>query len=127
MGIHVLDIFPIALFFISFYGLITTSNIRKTIVFIMLMQTAVIMFWLMVGARFGAAPPIIGDAACLQYPDAFADPLPQGLMLTAIIIGIAVTTINITMLNALFRKHKTVNWKALRGLAREEEDNNQEL
>ena len=120
MDIHIFDIFPILLFFISFYGLITTSNIIKTIVFIMLMQTAVIMFWLGVGARLGAVPPIIGDIAYLEYTDAIADPLPQALMLTAIIIGIAVTAINITMLNALFKKYKTVNWKAMHDLIREE-------
>ena len=120
MNIHLLDIFPIILFFISFYGLITTSNIIKTIVFIMLMQTSVITFWLGVGARFGIIPPIIGDIAYLEYPDAIADPLPQALMLTAIIIGIAVTAINITMLNALFKKHRTVNWKSMQELAQGE-------
>jgi len=108
-----LDIFPVLLFFISFFGLITTSNIVKSIVFIMIMQTAVIMFWLGVGSRLGVVPPIIGDIAYLENPDAIADPLPQALMLTAIIIGIAVTAINITMLNALFKKHKTLNWQAM--------------
>ena len=118
MNIHLLDIFPIILFFISFYGLITTSNIIKSIVFIMLMQTSVIMFWLGVGSRAGIVPPIIGDIAYLEYPDIIADPLPQALMLTAIIIGIAVTAINVTMLNALFKRHKTVNWKAMYERAR---------
>ena len=116
MDIHVFDIFPIILFFISFYGLITTSNIIKSIVFIMLMQTSVIMFWLGVGARLGSVPPIIYDVAYLDYTDVVADPLPQALMLTAIIIGIAVTAINITMLNALFKKHRTVNWTAMQEL-----------
>jgi len=120
MDINLLDIFPIILFFISFYGLITTSNIIKTIVFIMLMQTSVIMFWLGVGSRLGIVPPIIGDIAYLEYPDVIADPLPQALMLTAIIIGIAVTAINITMLNALYKKYKTVNWKSMQELTQGE-------
>ena len=122
MNIHIFDIFPIILFFISFYGLVTTSNIIKTIVFIMLMQTSVIMFWLGTGARLGIVPPIIGDFAYLLYPDAIADPLPQALMLTAIIIGIAVTAINITMLNALFKKYRTVNWKYMQDLISKEKE-----
>ncbi|MCL2405226.1 MAG: cation:proton antiporter subunit C [Defluviitaleaceae bacterium] len=122
MDIHIFDFFPILLFFISFYGLITTSNIIKCIVFIMLMQTSVIMFWLGVGARFGITPPIIGDVAYLEYADMIADPLPQALMLTAIIIGIAVTAINVTMLNALFKKYKTVNWAAMRDLVNKDEN-----
>ena len=120
MNLHIFDIFPIILFFISFFGLITTNNTMKSIVFIMLMQTAVIMFWVGVGARLGVAPPIIGDIAYLENPDAIADPLPQALMLTAIIIGIAVTAINITMLNTLFRKYKTMNWQALQNLSNTE-------
>jgi len=127
MDIHMLDIFPILLFFISFYGLITTTNIVKSIVYIMIMQTSVITFWLGVGSRLGITPPIIGDIAYLQNPDAIADPLPQALMLTAIIIGIAVTAINITMLNALFKKHKTVNWKSMQELTHKEETERMEL
>ena len=98
MDIHVFDIFPIILFFISFYGLITTSNIIKSIVFIMLMQTSVIMFWLGVGARIGSVPPIIYDVAYLDYTDVVADPLPQALMLTAIIIGISMILIGVVSL-----------------------------
>jgi len=118
---HILDIFPVLLFFIAFFGLITTSNIIKSIVFVMLMQTAVIMFWLGVGSRLGVAPPIIVDVAYLESPDAIADPLPQALMLTAIIIGIAVTAVNITMLNGLFKKHKTVNWQSMQSLEEQAE------
>lgn len=122
MTLHILDIFPVILFFIGFFGLITTTNIIKSIVFIMLLQTAVITFWLGVGSRLGVVPPIIGDIAYLESPDAIADPLPQALMLTAIIIGIAVTAVNITMLNGLFKKHKTVNWQAMEELERDKEE-----
>jgi len=121
MNIHLLDIFPVVLFFIAFFGLITTSNIIKSIVFIMLMQTAVIAFWLGVGSRLGIVPPIIGYVAYLYNPDAIADPLPQALMLTAIIIGIAVTAVNITMLNGLFKKHKTANWQTMQELEKLDE------
>jgi len=113
MHIHMFDIFPIILFFISFFGIITSSNIVKSIVMIIVMQTAVIMFWLGIGARAGVTPPIFEDIAYVGDFAAIADPLPQALMLTAIIIGIAVTAINITLLNALLRKYKTVEWKAM--------------
>ena len=122
MDIHMLDLFPVLLFFIGFFGLITTSNILKSIVFIMLLQTAVIMFWLGVGSRIGTVPPIIVDIAYLESPDAIADPLPQALMLTAIIIGIAVTAVNITMLNGLFKKHKTLNWQNMQELESQNPD-----
>ena len=110
------EIFPIVLFFISFFGLITSNNIIKTIVFIMLMQTSVVMFWLVVGGMIGTAPPI---GAYHPDTDVISDPLPQALMLTAIIIGISVTAINITMLNTLFRKHETAEWDTLDSAVKE--------
>ena len=108
-SIHIFDVFPIILFFISFFGLITTQNIVKSIILSVTMQTAVIMFWLGIAARVGRIPPIF------EYYDLYegieiADPLPQALMLTAIIIGIAITAINITLLNSLYRKYKTIKW-----------------
>jgi len=120
-GIHILEIFPILMFFISFFGIITSGNIVKSIILIILMQTAVILFWLGLGARLGVVPPIFEDIAYVYDPNAIADPLPQALMLTAIIIGIAVTAINITLLNALFRKYQTVEWKIMYNAAVEDE------
>jgi len=116
-----LDFFAIVMFFISFFGLITTRNIIKSIIFILLMQTAVIMFWLFLGARYGTVPPIVYDNAMLYDLSVFADPMPQALMLTAIIIGVSVTAINITMLNTLFRKYKTADWQVMTERANEEE------
>ncbi|MCL2840027.1 MAG: cation:proton antiporter subunit C [Defluviitaleaceae bacterium] len=120
-GIHVLEIFPIILFFISFFGIITSRNIVKSIVCIILMQTAVILFWLGLGARISNLPPIFEYGTYIDDPSMIADPLPQALMLTAIIIGVAVTAINITVLNALFRKYKTVEWEPMQAQAFEDE------
>jgi len=115
-----LEIFPVVLFFISFFGLITSNNIIKSIVFILLMQTSVVMFWLIVGGMTGVLPPI---GAYHPDPDAISDPLPQALMLTAIIIGISVTAINITMLNTLFRQHQTADWETMEKLVESEQAN----
>ena len=115
--LHAFDVFPALLFFVAFFGLIRTDNIVKGIVCVTIMQTAVIMFWLGAGARYGTTPPILGDHYYFAYLGDVADPLPQALMLTAIIIGIAVTAINITMLNALFKKYKTIEWAAMEAAA----------
>ena len=121
-----LDIFAIGLFFLGFLGLITSRNIVKSIIFTLVMQTSVIMFWLFLSGRTGQIPPII-DAQELQYmtylpyiPD-MADPLPQALMLTTIIIGICVIAVNIVMLNTLFRKYETSDWSLMTKRAREDD------
>ena len=114
MSFEFLEIFSIIMFFISLFGLISANSIVKSIIFILIMQTAVIMFWLTIGPGYN--PPIIDDAALLAEPQYIADPLPQALMLTAIIIGISVAAIKITMLNTIFRSHRTTDWESLEKL-----------
>jgi len=121
VSVHVFDVFPILLFFISYFGIIISKNIVKSIILIIVMQTAVITFWLGIGARIGVTPPIFEDIAYVGDFATIADPLPQALMLTAIIIGVAVTAISITLLNALLRKYKTVEWEAMEDMAFEDE------
>jgi multicomponent Na+:H+ antiporter subunit C len=115
-----MEIFSILLFFISLFGLIFTENIVKSVVCTMLMQTSVILFWLGVSADAGLLPPI--GASIAEHPYDVADPLSQALMLTAIISGIVVVAINITMLNALLRKYKTIEWTAMAHAAANDKD-----
>jgi len=119
-NLEILDIFAVLLFFISLFGLITARNAIKTIVFTLIMQTSIIMFWLFLSARTGTTPPIIYDTAMLYDMTAIADPTPQALMLTAIIIGISVTAIKITMLNYLFRRYNTADWKLMQEASEKE-------
>ena len=102
-----IEIAAIVVFFIAFYGLITHRKMIKSVVCTIVMATAVIFFFLGIGFRSGIMPPI-GEE--FPYVEQVADPIPQALMITAIVIGVAMTTINITMLTSLFRKYKTTDW-----------------
>ena len=104
MNYEMVEIFALAVFFISFYGLITSKNVIQSIVAIVLMEIAVIMFFLTIGYKSGVMSPI-GRGL-----ENVSDPLPQALMITAIIIGVAVTAVNLTMLISLCRQSKTTDW-----------------
>ena len=108
MKVEMLEIFVAIMFFLSFYGLITGKNAIKSIIYIGLMEIAVIMFFLSFGYESGMMPPIG------QNQENVADPLPQALMITAIIIGVAVTAVNLTMLISLCRQSKTTDWDTVR-------------
>jgi len=121
-----LDIFSAGLFFLGFLGLVISRNIVKSIIFTLVMQTSVIMFWLFLSARTGQIPPIIDvqdlqTMAYLPYIADMADPLPQALMITTIIIGICVIAVNIVMLNTLFRKYDTSDWDVMTKRSKEDE------
>ena len=106
----IVEISSILVFFAGFYGLISTKNIIKSIASIGLMEIAVVMFLLSFVYFPGIKPPIGQD----MHNFYVADPLPQALVITAIIIGIAVTAVNLTMLITLFRQHKTTDWDIIK-------------
>jgi multicomponent Na+:H+ antiporter subunit C len=118
-----LEMFAIIIFFIGLFGLITSKNMVKTVIFVLMIDTAIITFWLSIGR--GYIPPIIYDSALLEYTRYIADPLPQTLMLTAIVIGISVAAIKITMLNTIFRAQRLVDWDTLKQI--EDESFNEEI
>ena len=107
MELHrVVEIASILVFFIGFYGLIASNSIIKAIAAIGIMEIAVVMFFLSIGYFTGIKPPIGRDMTNAKV----ADPLPQALVITTIIIGIAVTAVLITMLISLVRQFKTADW-----------------
>ena len=98
------EYFSIALFFIGFYGLVSGRNIIKSIVSVGITEMAVIMFIISMGFADGMRPPIGQDH------ENVSDPLPQALVITAIIIGVTVAAVNLTMLISLYRQYKTTDW-----------------
>ena len=104
-----IEVLSIAMFFVSFYGLIACRNIVKSIVSIGLMEMAVIMFLLSIGFKDGMKPPL-GKNLENAASAGIADPLPQALLLTAIIIGITVTAVNIVFFVSLCRQYKSTDW-----------------
>ena len=112
-----IELFALVMFFIGMYGLFVSRNVIKSIVFVSVLEMAVIMFWLGLGFRAGIMPPVQD----FLYEDIayIADPLPQALMITAIIIGMSVTAANIVMLITLVRKLKTNNWDSLKSRSTE--------
>ena len=114
---NIVEIAAIGMFFIGFFGLITSANIIKSVVYLTLLESGVIMFFLSVGVSAGMLPPI---AEYLYQQGNHADPLPSALMITAIVIGLSVTSINITMLMTLLRKYRTASWTEVSKAVREE-------
>lgn len=95
----------VILFLIGLFGCITQKNILKTIISVNIMGLAAII--VLISANFDAdnMPPIIGDKA-----GNIADPLPQALMITAIVIGIAVTALALALLIRVVRRYGTADW-----------------
>jgi len=108
MRFEIVEMIAIIAFFISFFGLITSKGVIKSIIAISVMEVSVIMFFLGLGFSEGVMPPIGSE------PVNPADPLPQALVITAIIIGVALTAVNLTMLISLCRQFQATEWDILK-------------
>ncbi len=97
----------IALFFIGVAGIFSSKRILKTIICIGIMEVAAITFYLTMFATTEDTPPI--DVTT----NAVSDPLPQALMITAIVIGVAVTAISLCMFINLYHLYGNSDWKAI--------------
>lgn len=87
---------------LSVYGMLHRSFIR-VVIGVMLLGNAVNLIIFSAGRLTRGAPPIIPDHGPLEAP--YANPLPQALMLTAIVISFALTAFALTL---AFRVKRTL-------------------
>jgi len=89
------------------------SFVRILFGFIVLSNAANLVVLSMSGSPAGRAAPVVGDS-----PAPMVDPLPQALILTAIVIGFGVTAYLVMLLYRLFLDQKSTN---LSGIYRDRE------
>ena len=99
------EIVGILLFFIGLYGLMTKKRIVKTIMSMSIMEAGIFLFFITINYNPNSVPPI-GDIEGLIV----SDPVPAALMITAIVIGIGVTAIGLTMFIHYKQKHGITHW-----------------
>jgi len=91
----------ILLMMVGFYTLISRGNLVKKIVGLNVFQTSVFMLYISMGRIKGGTPPILVDGGCGHGTGAegaiYSNPLPHVLILTAIVVGIAVTSVGLAL------------------------------
>ena len=80
---------------VGLYGLIASNHLFKKLASLAIMQTAVILLYISIGyVGSDANIPIYKEGTNAIY----TNPLPQVLMLTAIVVGLAVTAVGYTLI-----------------------------
>lgn len=88
----------IILFLIGFWGIIAKKHIIKKIFALTILNSSVVILFILEGSRIGADAPIIGGGS-----QNIVDPVPQALMLTAIVIGVCITALALAMSYRLYK------------------------
>lgn len=100
------------IFLVGLFNVIRSKNLVKSIVGFGILNTAVILFFVLLSTQTGASTPIHGDSNLLG---AMIDPLPQALMITAIVIGAASSSLALMMSIKLFHYYGSLEWKDIYG------------
>jgi multisubunit Na+/H+ antiporter MnhC subunit len=98
------------LILIGFYGALTNRNLLRMIVAFTVADTGVNIVIVAVGYMHGRTAPIL-DAG-VKAADAVAriiDPVPQALVLTAIVIGLGVTALMLAYAYRLYAQKRTLD------------------
>lgn len=84
------------LFFLGVYGMVFSKNYMKKLMAMNVMQVAVIYFYLCLAQKDGGMLPVLNGIT--NNPEAYINPLPHGLMLTAIVVSLGTTGVALALL-----------------------------
>ena len=99
-----LEAFVFATVFFGFFGIILKKNLMMKIIAMDVMSTGVIAYYVLVAARSGFFTPILSDKEAVAY----ADPVPQAVILTAIVIGFSIQALMLVGVMKLSRDNPTL-------------------
>lgn len=94
----------LVLFSIGVYCVLRKRNLIKIIIGLGIIEYAVNLYFALVGYRKAGRAPIL---AADQNIKNMVDPLPQALVLTAIVIGLAVTALIVAIAIRIYEKYGT--------------------
>lgn len=97
----------VVLLMIGLYGMLLKRNFIKKLIGMNIFQGAIILFYIVHAYKKGASVPVydhhLGDA-----PELYMNPIPHGLMLTAIVVSVATTGVALALLVTIHRRYGTL-------------------
>ncbi|MCU0535799.1 MAG: NADH-quinone oxidoreductase subunit K [Hydrococcus sp. Prado102] len=100
-----LEAFIFATILCGFFGIIFKKNLIMKIVSMDVMSTGVVSYYVLMASREGLFAPIVSSNA---KNVAYADPVPQAVILTAIVIGFSIQALMLVGVMKLARDNPTL-------------------
>lgn len=100
----------IGILFMAAVYLILSRSLLRIILGTGLLSHGAHLLILTMGGLGGTSPPVLADGVT-----DYADPLPQALILTAIVISFGVTAFILVLFYRTYAEHKTDNMNLMRG------------
>ena len=109
------------LFAIGFTMLVFSRNIMKKILGLNIVDTGVYLFLASMGYIEGKLTPIVpatGEENALDY----IYPIPQGLVLTGIVVSVSFSALMLALTVRLYKKYRTLNLDKIYEMCRKEDE-----
>ncbi len=101
-------ILALAIIGVALYGMCISDNIIKSIICFNIIQAAIILLFILMAGYTGNDIPIITETV-----KQMVDPLPQALMITAIVISASITALALMFSVKIFHYYGTLSWREL--------------
>ena len=105
----------IALMLVGIYGLLSQRNMIKLIVSLNIFEIGLNIFIVSIGFVTKGVAPILTSNHANPTAVAFVDPLPQAMVLTAIVIGVGITALALALARKLYKTHGTYDLDEMEG------------
>ncbi|MCD6179707.1 MAG: cation:proton antiporter subunit C [Bacteroidales bacterium] len=96
----------VALMLIGLYAALAKKNLLKIVIGLSIVDSGLHLLFVAIGYVNNGTAPIFSPEV-LGSTQAMVDPVPQALVLTAIVIGFAVTAVALSLVIRLYRHHNT--------------------
>ena len=87
----------------GFYVVISQGNLVKKLIGLGLFQTSVFILYITMGKVTGGHAPILVDGV-----EVYSNPLPHVLILTAIVVGVATTSVGLAIVVRIYEAYGSV-------------------
>ena len=98
---------------LGIFGMIICGNYMKKIMCMNIMQVSIIFFFLALGQKEQGTLPVIVEN--LLGADAYINPLPHALMLTAIVVSLGTTGVALALLMKIKEIYGTIEEEEITG------------
>lgn len=117
---HLEETVAVILFGIGLTNLLLHRNLIKKIIGLNIMDTAVYLFLTAKGYIYGRLVPILAEG--ITDASAYTNPIPDGLVLTGIVVSVSVSAIMLSLTIRLYTRYHTLDLDEIVVQWRKEED-----
>lgn len=101
---------PFVMMSVGIYLILLDKNLIKKVVGLNLFQGGIIVFYILIAKINNALPPV--DGINIKN-EVYSNPLPHVLMLTAIVVGIATTSLACALIYQIYKNYGTIDEEEL--------------